>query len=108
MDWSIERWDKLYVDLPSKQLKVPVSDRSKITTTDADRIVVTPNGLQDEINAAVRLLGPKSRCFVRPSGTENIVRVYAEAETIEKASSLAQSVAASVQVFVNGLVDEDK
>ena len=107
-DWSIERWNTLYTDLPSKQLKVPVNDRSKVTTSDAERKVVTPIGLQDEIDAAVRLLGPNSRCFVRPSGTENIVRVYAEAATGDKASSLANSVAASVQVFVNGLTDEDK
>lgn len=108
LDWSIEKWDSLYTDLPSKQLKIPVDDRSKITTTDAERTVVTPVGLQDEIIAAVRLLGPHSRCFVRPSGTENIVRIYAEAATAEKAESLANSVASSVQVFVNGLTDEDK
>lgn len=108
LDWSIEKWDSLYTDLSSKQLKVSVIDRSKVTTTNAERTVVTPVGLQSEIDAAVRLLGPRSRCFVRPSGTEDVVRVYAEAETIEKATSLANSVAASVQVFVNGATDGDK
>jgi phosphoacetylglucosamine mutase len=32
------------------------------------------------------------RAFVRPSGTEDIVRVYAEAETQDAANSLAHKV----------------
>lgn len=108
LDWSIETWDALYTDLSSKQLKVSVHDRLKITTTNAERTVVTPVGLQDEIDAAVRLLGPRARCFVRPSGTEDVVRVYAEADSLEKATTLANSVAASVRVFVNGEIDGDK
>ncbi|CAN0126952.1 unnamed protein product, partial [Heterosigma akashiwo] len=32
---------------------------------------------------------PRGRCFVRPSGTENVVRVYAEAETQRAADALA-------------------
>ena len=37
------------------------------------------------------------RCFVRPSGTEDVVRVYAEASTVEAADSLAKSVAQLVE-----------
>ena len=37
------------------------------------------------------------RAFVRPSGTEDVVRVYAEAETQEEADELAQKVAAHVR-----------
>lgn len=37
------------------------------------------------------------RCFVRPSGTEDVVRVYAEASTVEAAESLAKSVAQHVE-----------
>ena len=33
--------------------------------------------------------GPKPRCFVRPSGTEDAVRVYAEANSQSGADSLA-------------------
>lgn len=36
---------------------------------------------------------PQGRCFVRPSGTEDVVRVYAEASTQEAADTLANCVA---------------
>ena len=32
---------------------------------------------------------PEGRCFVRPSGTEDVVRVYAEASTQDEANALA-------------------
>ena len=32
---------------------------------------------------------PQGRCFVRPSGTEDCVRVYAEAATQDAADALA-------------------
>ena len=38
-----------------------------ITTTDAERKCVTPEGLQDEIDKIVAKY-PKGRSFVRPSG----------------------------------------
>lgn len=34
----------------------------------------------------------KGRCFIRPSGTEDVIRVYAEASTQEAVDTLAQSV----------------
>ena len=36
---------------------------------------------------------------MRPSGTEDVVRVYAEAETKEAADELANEVAAAVREF---------
>lgn len=51
-----------------------------IDTTDAERRAVTPEGLQDSIDALVKKY-KQARAFVRPSGTEDVVRVYAEADT---------------------------
>lgn len=45
----------------------------------------------------------KGRAFVRPSGTEDVVRVYAEAESAEDASALAKQVADAVRVHGGGL-----
>jgi phosphoacetylglucosamine mutase len=42
----------------------------------------------------------QGRCFVRPSGTEDVVRVYAEASTQEAADTLANSVAKLVDQFL--------
>lgn len=76
--WDVKDWFETYVDLPNLQKKVSVADRNVITTTDAERICVTPAGLQDEIDQVVAKY-PRGRSFVRPSGTEDVVRVYAEA-----------------------------
>jgi len=89
--WSAEDWYACYSDLPNKLTKVSVKDRTMVTTTDAERQVVTPAGLQDRINSTVAQFS-KGRSFVRPSGTEDCVRVYAEAATKEEADRLAAAV----------------
>lgn len=57
-----------------------MSDRRVIDTADAERRAVSPAGLQESIDTLVQKYG-QARSFVRPSGTEDVVRVYAEAET---------------------------
>ncbi|XP_068667447.1 phosphoacetylglucosamine mutase isoform X2 [Aristolochia californica] len=76
MRWSTERWSELYQDLPSRQIKVSVVDRTIITTTNAETVVVTPSGLQEAINSEV------------------------EASTQAAADCLAQSVAQHVKHFL--------
>ncbi|KAI3885687.1 hypothetical protein MKX03_032063 [Papaver bracteatum] len=99
MGWSIQRWSELYQDLPSRQLKVKVMDRTAVTTANAETEVVKPTGLQEAINCegAKYTMG---RSFVRPSGTEDVIRVYAEASTQEEADNLAKSVAQHVDRFL--------
>ncbi|KAG2375840.1 Phosphoacetylglucosamine mutase [Vigna angularis] len=99
MGWSVHRWNELYHDLPSRQLKVKVADRNAVITANAETVVVSPPGLQEAINAETGKYH-KGRCFVRPSGTEDVVRVYAEASTQEAADTLANSVAKLVDQFL--------
>ncbi|CAH1453118.1 unnamed protein product [Lactuca virosa] len=99
MGWSLDKWNQLYHDLPSRQLKVKVADRSAVVTTNAETSVEKPPGLQEAITALTSKY-PQGRCFVRPSGTEDVVRVYAEAKTQEEADELADSVAKIVQQFL--------
>lgn len=80
--WDVEDWLRSYVDLPNCLRKVTVADRRSVTTTDAERRCVTPDGLQAAIDQAVEKYS-RGRSFVRSSGTEDVVRVYAEAETKE-------------------------
>lgn len=100
---SIEQWDSLYTDLPNRLLKQEVKDRNAITTTDAERRCVQPEGLQSAIDEAVSRFGAKARSFVRPSGTEDVVRIYAEADTQEATDLLAKKVANLVFDFANGV-----
>uniref|UniRef100_A0A7N5K616 Phosphoglucomutase 3 n=1 Tax=Ailuropoda melanoleuca TaxID=9646 RepID=A0A7N5K616_AILME len=79
-----------------------VADRQVISTTDAERQVVTPLGLQEAINDLVKTYR-LSRAFVRPSGTEDIVRVYAEADSQENADSLARAVSLAVFQLAGGV-----
>ncbi|GFG37410.1 hypothetical protein Cfor_04283 [Coptotermes formosanus] len=99
--WSIQDWEKAYTDLPSRQLKVVVKDRRVVVTTDAERQCLAPPGLQDQINILVKNF-PNGRSFVRPSGTEDIVRVYAEADTQSSADQLAVHVASAVHQLAGG------
>ncbi|XP_039001438.1 phosphoacetylglucosamine mutase-like [Hibiscus syriacus] len=97
--WSIHKWNELYQDLPSRQLKVKVVDRTAVTTTNAETIAVSPPGIQEAIDAET-VKYPRGRCFIRPSGTEDVIRVYAEASTQEAADSLADSVTKIVDRFL--------
>ncbi|TKY70737.1 Phosphoacetylglucosamine mutase [Spatholobus suberectus] len=99
MGWSVHRWNELYHDLPSRQLKVKVADRTAVVTTNAETVVVSPPGLQEAINEET-VKYPQGRCFVRPSGTEDVVRVYAEASSQEAADTLANCVAKLVDQFL--------
>jgi phosphoacetylglucosamine mutase len=92
LGWGCVEWDALYTDLPNRLAKCVVKDRNLVTTADADTRVVTPAALQPRINQVVAAHGKSARSFVRPSGTEDVVRIYAEAETRKLADDLAQAV----------------
>lgn len=104
---TVQQWDAIYSDLPNRQLKVKVSDRRVIDTTDAERRAVSPAGLQEAIDSLVKKY-KQARSFVRPSGTEDVVRVYAEAETQESADALAHEVSLAVYRLAGGVGDEPK
>ncbi|EHB00168.1 Phosphoacetylglucosamine mutase [Heterocephalus glaber] len=77
---TVQQWGALYMSLPNRQLKVKVADRRVISTTDAERQVVTPPGLQ-----------------------EDVIRVYAEADSQENADSLAHEVSLAVFQLAGGI-----
>ncbi|KAI0734442.1 phosphoacetylglucosamine mutase [Fomitopsis betulina] len=89
--YSGEEWDSLYVDLPNRLVKVVVADRNVFKTEDAERRLVSPPGIQAKIDELVRRY-EGGRAFVRPSGTEDVVRVYAEATVRTQADELAYRV----------------
>lgn len=100
--WDVAEWDAAYTDLPNRQMKVSVSDRNVIQTTDAERKCVEPAGLQAAIDSVVAKFN-KGRSFVRPSGTEDVVRVYAEADSQANADQLAHQVSIKVYELAGGV-----
>lgn len=91
LNLSPQDWDKSYQDLPNKLAKVIVPDRTVFKTTNAERTLVSPPGLQDKIDEIVKKY-PNGRSFVRASGTEDAVRVYAEADTKESTNEISSLV----------------
>jgi phosphoacetylglucosamine mutase len=87
---TLLNWNNMYADLPSRQMAVRVSDRTMVTTNDTETKCLSPVGMQAELD---RIMGHTARTFVRPSGTEDVVRVYAEAPTQEEADALADGAA---------------
>jgi phosphoacetylglucosamine mutase len=94
-------WDSLYMDLPNRLVKVTVPDPSVFKTEDAERRLTSPAGLQVKLDELVRKY-EDGRSFVRPSGTEPVVRVYAEARVRSQTDDLAFKVAGLVYDEVGG------
>ncbi|KAA8498996.1 Phosphoacetylglucosamine mutase [Porphyridium purpureum] len=92
---GLHDWYAMYTPRPSKNLVVKVKDKNAIETCDFDRRVTRPERLQPCVDQAIAKY-PNGRAFVRPSGTEDVVRVYAEAHSWESANSLAEEIAAHV------------
>lgn len=91
LKFTPEDWNKSYVDLPNRLIKVIVPDRNAYKTTNAERTLVAPVGLQDKIDELVSKYA-NGRSFVRASGTEDAVRVYAEADTDANVDLLVDAV----------------
>lgn len=94
--WSPKEWLGTYTDLPSRLVRVEVNDRSIFKAYDAERKLESPPGLQTKIESLMSRYN-KGRSFARASGTENAVRVYAEAASRSEADDLATRVANAVR-----------
>ncbi|MCJ1484613.1 Phosphoacetylglucosamine Mutase [Schaereria dolodes] len=94
--WGPKEWDLTYTDLPNRLVRVEVVDRNIFKTVDAERKLESPPGIQGQIDSLVGKY-KNGRSFARASGTEDAVRVYAEASTRGEADDLAQKVAGLVK-----------
>lgn len=96
--WGPKEWDNTYTDLPNRLVRVEVTDRTVFKTTDAERRLLEPATVQEKIDALVGKYS-KGRSFARASGTEDAVRVYAEAAERSEADELARLVAEIVAQY---------
>jgi phosphoacetylglucosamine mutase len=94
--WGPQEWLSTYTDLPNRLSKVIVNDRNIFKTTDAERKLTSPEGIQSQIDKEVQKFR-QGRSFARASGTEDAVRVYAEAATKAEAEDLARKVSEIVK-----------
>lgn len=94
--WSPKEWLGTYTDLPSRLVRVEVNDRGIFKAYDAERKLESPTGLQAQIESLQSRYN-KGRSFARASGTEDAMRVYAEAASRSEADDLATRVANAVR-----------
>ncbi|QPG75619.1 hypothetical protein FOA43_002976 [Brettanomyces nanus] len=91
MKKSVEKWGDDYSELANKLFKLKVADRFVFKTTDAERRLIEPVGVQEKIDEVVKRYS-KGRSFVRASGTEDAVRVYSEAANEDDCTELGEKV----------------
>jgi phosphoglucosamine mutase len=70
--------------LPQVLINVPVTDR--LAVAESDEVAGAVNAVEEE-------LGDSGRVLLRPSGTEQLVRVMVEAPTQEQADAVAKRLA---------------
>ncbi len=92
---SFDKWCYLYEDLPYKQMKFS-KDRTLFKTDYCEQRCISPISIQNTIDKLIYEY-PNSRCFVRPSGTENVVRLYVESQNIENVEFIANKLASEIE-----------
>jgi phosphoacetylglucosamine mutase len=81
----------IYTELPATNSKLQVKNKDIFVPNDDETRLVQPEAMQSVIDEVVSKY-PDSRCFIRPSGTEDVVRIYAEARTIDEANEMTELV----------------
>jgi phosphoglucosamine mutase len=85
---SLSELSKVMTTLPQVLINVPGVDKSK---------VYKDKELQDVVAQAESELGDTGRVLLRPSGTEDLVRVMVEAKNLGTAQSWAERIALVVE-----------
>lgn len=73
-----------------------VKDRTKFKVIWDESRLTQPLELQDTIDRLVATVD-EGKSFVRPSGTEDILRIYAEARTVEQMEQLAMEIIKEIE-----------
>jgi phosphoacetylglucosamine mutase len=82
---TMYEWDNMYTDNPYHLLKMKVFDKSCFETTKNELRLTKPEDFQQYIDT---VCDEKTRCFVRPSGTEDNIRIYVEGNDINAVNNI--------------------
>ncbi|GJQ12945.1 hypothetical protein GpartN1_g4736.t1 [Galdieria partita] len=92
MGWQdLVSWESLYQDLPNCYKALHVQNKELIQTTDQERKVTAPHSLS-VVMKNLSESNPSYRFLVRPSGTENIVRLYGEGPSLPTLKCLMEQI----------------
>jgi len=96
LDMSIQDFSKIYEENPSRMYKAVVKDRTKFKVIWDESRLTEPIELQQKIDELVSSTN-EGKAFVRPSGTEDILRLYAEASTQSEMETLASNIMREIE-----------
>lgn len=91
LDMSVEDFFNIYHENPNRMYKFKVNDKGNFKMIEDESRLTEPAELQADIDEMVSKVS-EGKAFVRPSGTEDYVRLYAEASSIEERETLAKSI----------------
>ena len=96
LDMSIQDFSQIYLDNPIRMYKAVVKDRTKFKVIWDESRLTEPAALQETIDTLVASVS-EGKAFVRPSGTEDILRLYAEASTVTEMEKLANAIMSEIE-----------
>lgn len=97
LDMSIKDLASIYLENPSRMYKAIVADRTKFKVIWDESRLTEPLGLQETIDHLIGTV-EEGKAFVRPSGTEDILRLYSEAKTEEQMESMAKAILEEIEI----------
>ena len=83
LDMDGRQWYELYCPYESSLTKHKVKNKDLFSCSENELYLFSPVEFQNYINEITNKEGTFLRAFVRPSGTENVLRLYVEGENIE-------------------------
>ena len=86
---TMDEWNDMYTDNPYHLFKMKVFDKSCFKTTKNELKLIKPDDFQQYIDT---ICDEKVRCFVRPSGTEDYIRIYVEGNTLDIVNNISNLV----------------
>jgi phosphoacetylglucosamine mutase len=99
MDYK--QWLGIYTELPSKQVKLAVPDKNALKCSEDETYLLSPSELQHQLDRLMKTVD-MGRIFIRPSGTEDVVRIYAEATRKEDVDTLVAQTKELINAFYQG------
>jgi len=96
MGWQhLASWESLYDDLPNCYKALNVRHKELIKTTDQERTLLSPESVSKVIKRFSDSK-PSYRFLVRPSGTEDVVRLYGEGPSVDELNDMMKELEIAV------------
>lgn len=88
LQYTVDDWYSMYEETPNLKGKFVGADRNKMRVEQEDRLIVEPAGLHEKLQGVME----GGRFIIRPSGTEDMIRLYLEHPNEKKLPELMNQV----------------